>query len=55
MNVNFGLFPPPDVEGETAGGRRPGKAERRQAIVTRARRHLATWMAAETARMIPAD
>jgi methylenetetrahydrofolate--tRNA-(uracil-5-)-methyltransferase len=44
MNVNFGLFPP--VEAEPAPGRRkPGKKERRTALVTRARTDLSAWLA----------
>jgi len=44
MNVNFGLFPPiPDLR----GGRR-GRAERKPALVTRARTDLGAWLAAQT-------
>ncbi len=46
MNVNFGLFPP--VQAEPAKGRRkPGKKERRSAMVARARQSLGEWVAAE--------
>ncbi|MGD9744111.1 MAG: methylenetetrahydrofolate--tRNA-(uracil(54)-C(5))-methyltransferase (FADH(2)-oxidizing) TrmFO [Hyphomicrobium sp.] len=42
MNVNFGLFPPiPDLR----GGRR-GRAERKPALVARARADLGEWLAA---------
>jgi methylenetetrahydrofolate--tRNA-(uracil-5-)-methyltransferase len=44
MNVNFGLFPPiPDLR----GGRR-GRAERRPALVARARADLGEWLAAQS-------
>ena len=44
LNVNFGLFPP--VKAEPALGRRkPGKKERRSAMVARARLALSEWRA----------
>ena len=47
MNVNFGLFPP--VKAEPAKGRRkPGKKERRAAMVARARQSLANWLEADS-------
>ena len=43
MNVNFGLFPP--VQAEPATGRRkPGKKERRAAMVGRARTDFLSWL-----------
>ena len=53
MNVNFGLFPPLEVA-DAAGGRRLGKAERKQAVVARARRDLTRWLATEAGPLIPA-
>jgi len=44
MNVNFGLFPPVEVE-PAPGRRKPGKKERRSALVARARADLASWLA----------
>ncbi|MFO1154567.1 MAG: methylenetetrahydrofolate--tRNA-(uracil(54)-C(5))-methyltransferase (FADH(2)-oxidizing) TrmFO [Rhodospirillales bacterium] len=47
MNVNFGLFPPMDAIPDPANSRRRrGKAERKQALVTRARDDLGRWSAA---------
>lgn len=43
MNANFGLFPPID---EATGVRVKGKNERRQALITRARHDLETWISA---------
>jgi methylenetetrahydrofolate--tRNA-(uracil-5-)-methyltransferase len=53
MNVNFGLFPPWEAA-DAAGGRRLGKAERKQAVVARARRDLTKWLATEAGPLIPA-
>ena len=53
MNVNFGLFPPLEAA-DAAGGRRLGKAERKQAVVARARRDLTRWLATEAGPLIPA-
>lgn len=49
MNVNFGLFPPPDSAPPEPGKRRPGKTERKQALVSRARRDFASWAGAAAA------
>ena len=54
MNINFGLLPPPGAGEEAPILRRPGKADRKQALVARARRDLALWMAAEAEPMMPA-
>ena len=47
MNINFGLFPPLDEAGDGGGRRRPGRVERRQALIDRARRDLTSWPAAD--------
>jgi methylenetetrahydrofolate--tRNA-(uracil-5-)-methyltransferase len=46
MNINFGLFPPPD---EKIGGRR-NKGNRKQAITSRALRDLDVWLNAASAK-----
>ena len=48
MNVNFGLFPPIDLPREK-GQRKPGKKDRRAALVARARADLSAWLAQNTA------
>ncbi len=47
MNVNFGLFPPIDLPREK-GQRKPGKKDRRTALVARARADLSQWLAQNT-------
>jgi methylenetetrahydrofolate--tRNA-(uracil-5-)-methyltransferase len=55
MNVNFGLFPPvaADAADAAAGRGRPGRKERRRALVARARADLAAWIDAADAAAAP--
>jgi len=48
MNVNFGLFPPIDAL-PAPGRRKPGKKERRAALVARARAAFGEWLAGQAA------
>ena len=48
MNINFGLFPPIELPREK-GQRKPGKKDRRAALVARARADLSAWLAQNTA------
>jgi folate-dependent tRNA-U54 methylase TrmFO/GidA len=51
MNVNFGLFPPAPI---TSVGKR-AKAERKPAMVARARADLTAWLARDQLNKLPAS